>query len=159
MALFSIYISVLNISIRAITFLLGNVFIVTECQSLIRILANKFWNSWSQVWKANVMWLFLLCCPCHSWCNKCASSSSRSVQQKRIGGLMEFVLRPLHLYLMCFEIFIWTDFVPHTKCLYHTKCLHRSERSNVDLHPDMPIRVCRNFGVHLEKSYCFNFLW
>lgn len=69
---------------------------------------------------------------------------------------MAFALRPLHLFLLCFEILTWTDFFPHTKCLYHNKCFHRSERSNVDLHADIPIRVCLDFGVHLEKS--FNFL-
>lgn len=68
---------------------------------------------------------------------------------------MEFVLRPLHLHSMHSEVFTWTDFVPQIECLHRMW----SERPNVDLDPDMPIKVCFDFGVHVEHSYCFNFLW
>lgn len=70
---------------------------------------------------------------------------------------MEFVLRPLHLYLM-FLIFLLevilflilnVSIVPHAST---------DLKYQIGLQTDMPIKVCLNFGVYLEKSYCFNFL-
>lgn len=68
---------------------------------------------------------------------------------------MEFVLGLLHLHSMRFEVFTWADFVPWTECYHHMW----PERPNVDLDPDVPIKVCSDFGVYLQHSCCFSFIW